>query len=146
MMLLIRFAQLVTLGSAVGVGPSQTYDWIGVIGTGQSLSVGARARTILSTTQPFGNLKLSTAKLPYPIDPNDPQLALVPLVEPIGRLAPNYPSSWPENIDGETLHAAAGNQITALSLSHKMRPIVTVHSAIGEDGQGIVFLKKGAPH
>jgi hypothetical protein len=162
---LIRFAQLVTLGSVVefgglatawihmdsgrpdqNLGHSQKVDWIGIIGTGQSLSVGARAPTILSSTQPFGNLKLYTAKLPYPIDPNDPQLALVPLVEPIGRLAPNYPSSWPENIDGETLHSAAGNQITALSLSHKMHPIVTVHSAVGEDGQGIVFLKKGAPH
>jgi len=143
---LICFAHLVTLGSAVGVAQKQMVDWIGIIGTGQSLSVGARARTILSTTQPFGNLKLSTAKLAYPIDPNDPQLSMVPLVEPVGRLAPNYPSSWPENIDGETLHSAAGNQITALSLSHKMRPIVTVHSAIGEDGQGIVFLKKGATH
>lgn len=161
----IRFTQLVALASVVGfsgitwarihIGPartdrtaghSRTSDWIGIIGTGQSLSVGARAPKILSTTQPFGNLKLSTAKLPYPIDSNDPQLTLVPLVEPIGRLAPNYPSSWPENIDGETIHSAAGNQITALSLSHKMHPIVTVHSAVGEDGQGIIYLKKGAPH
>ena len=163
---LIQFVQLAVLGSVIAGrggststmlhaasakpdpthGNSPKVDWIGVIGTGQSLSVGARAPKILSRAQPFGNLKLSTAKLPYPIDPKDPQLTMVPLVEPVGRLAPNYPSSWPENIDGETLHSAAGNQITALSLAHKMTPIVTVHSAVGEDGQGIIYLKKGAPH
>lgn len=117
------------------------WDWTGIIGTGQSLSIGARSKAI-STNQPYGNLKLSTDDLPWPIDPDNPKLALVPLVEPIGRLAPGFPSSWPENITGETPHTAMANEISALALADLGRDYVTIHSAVGEDGQGIQFLKK----
>jgi hypothetical protein len=120
------------------------WDWTGIIGTGQSLSIGARALPVISTDQPYGNLKLSTDDLPWPIDPDDPKLQLVPLVEPIGRLAKQYPSGWPENIDGETPHTAAANEISALMLAASGRRMVTIHSAIGEDGQGMIYLKKGA--
>ncbi|MDR3692709.1 MAG: hypothetical protein P4L46_25235 [Fimbriimonas sp.] len=126
-------------------GPKQ-WDWVGIIGTGQSLSVGARAWPALSTSQPFGNLRLYTGDLAFPILADDPKLKMVPLVEPAGRQAPNYPSSWPENIDGETPHTAAANEISALAVQRKLPPIVTVHSVVGEDGQGIVYLKKGAIH
>ena len=118
------------------------WDWTGILGTGQSLSVGARALPVVSTNQPFHNLKLSTGHLPWPIDPNDTNLALVPLVEPIGRMAPNYPSSWPENIDGETPHTAMADQITALVESNLNRDYVSIHSAVGEDGQGMIYLRK----
>ena len=120
------------------------WDWTGIIGTGQSLSVGARALPVVSTNQPYGNLKLSTDHLPWPVDANDTNLTLVPLVEPIGRMAPNYPSSWPENIDGETPHTAMANEISALVKENLKRDFVSVHSAVGEDGQGMVFLKKNA--
>jgi lysophospholipase L1-like esterase len=125
-------------------GPNLPWDWTGIIGTGQSLSVGARAGQVVSTVQPYNNLKLSTDHLPWPVDPDDPGIALEPLVEPVGRLAPSYPSSWPENIDGETPHAAMGNEITALVRAGLGRDFISVHSAVGEDGQGMVFLKKGA--
>ena len=124
--------------------PQLPWDWTGIIGTGQSLSVGARARAVLSTNQPYGNLKLATAKLPWPVDPNDPQLNLVPLVEPIGRLAPNYPSSWPENIDGETPHTAMANQLSVMVRAATGHDFVSVHSAVGEDGQGMIYIKKYA--
>jgi hypothetical protein len=132
--------------TSVGAKPKAhiTWDWNGIIGTGQSLSVGARAMPVLSTTQPYNNLKLSTDDLPWPIDPNDPKLAMVPLVEPIGRLAPTYPSSWPTNIDGETPHTAMADQLTLMVKSNFQRDFVSVHSAVGEDGQGMVFLKKNA--
>src|SRR6185437_3892273 len=120
------------------------WDWTGILGTGQSLSVGARALPVVSTNQPFHNLKLSTDHLPWPIDAADTNLALVPLVEPIGRMAPNYPSSWPENIDGETPHTAMANELSALVKANFGRDYVSVHSAVGEDGQGMVFLKKNA--
>ena len=124
--------------------PSLPWDWTGIIGTGQSLSVGAHGQPTLSTNQPYHNLKLSTDRLPWPIDPNDTHLALVPLVEPVGRLAPNYPSAWPENIDGETPHSAMANEITALVRANLGRDFVSVHAAVGEDGQGMIFLKKNA--
>ncbi|HEX5399570.1 MAG TPA: dockerin [Verrucomicrobiae bacterium] len=120
------------------------WDWTGIIGTGQSLSIGARSKAI-STNQPYGNLKLSTDHLPWPIDPDNPDLKLVPLVEPIGRLAPRYPSSWPENITGETPHTAMANEISALAEADLGRDYITVQSAVGEDGQGIIYLRKNAP-
>jgi lysophospholipase L1-like esterase len=108
------------------------------------LSVGAQGLPVISTTQPYGNLKLATGHLRWPIDPNSGILKLVPLVEPVGRLAPSYPSSWPENIDGETPHSAMANEITALVRANLGRDFVSVHSAVGEDGQGMVFLRKNA--
>jgi hypothetical protein len=118
------------------------WDWTGIVGTGQSLSVGARALPVVSTNQPFHNLKLSTDHLAWPVDPADTNLTLVPLVEPIGRKAPNYPSSWPENITGETPHSAMANQITALAKANLDREFTSIHSAVGEDGQGMIHIRK----
>ena len=120
------------------------WDWTGILGTGQSLSVGAKGDPVLSTNQPSHNLKLSTNDLPWPIDSDNTNLSLVPLVEPIGRLSPSYPSSWPENIAGETPHSAMANEITALVQSRFGHDYVTIHSAVGENGQGMIFLKKNA--
>jgi hypothetical protein len=122
------------------------WDWTGIIGTGQSLSIGARAKPVVSTNQPYHNLKLSTDHLPWPIDADNTNLALVPLVEPIGRQAPNYPSSWPENINGETPHSGMANELTALVHGQFNRDFVSVHSAVGEDGQGMIYLRKNPEH
>ena len=127
--------------SKSGAAAKSSWDWTGIIGTGQSLSIGARSKGI-STNQPYGNLKLSTDHLPWPVDPDNTNLALAPLVEPIGRLAPAFPSSWPENITGETPHSAMANEISALVLAASGREFVSVHSAVGEDGQGMNFIKK----
>jgi len=118
------------------------WDWTGIIGTGQSLSVGAGP--LLSTNQPYHNLKLSTDHLPWPVNPNDTNLALVPLVEPVGRQAPTYPSAWPENIYGETPHSAMANQLTAMVNSQLGGDFISVHGAFGESGQGMIFIKKDA--
>ncbi len=120
------------------------WDWTGIIGTGQSLSVGQKGQPVLSTHQPYHNLKLSTDDLPWPVDPDNTNFSLVPLVEPIGRLSPSFPSSWPENIAGETPHSAMANEITALVQGKYGRDYVTIHSAVGENGQGMVFLRKNA--
>jgi len=128
------------------IAPARDWDWSGIIGTGQSLSVGEKGRPVLSTNQPYNNLKLSTDDLPWPINPDNTNLALVPLTEPIGRRSPSYPSSWPENIAGETPHTAMADEITSLVHAMNGRDYVTVHSAVGENGQGMIYLKKGAPH
>lgn len=121
---------------------SVPWDISGILGTGQSLSVGEKGLPVLTTIQPYGNLKLFTGHLAWPVDPEDPSLRLVPLVEPIGRLSPSYPSSWPENIAGETYHSAMANEITALAQADLGRDLVSVHSAVGENGQGMVYLRK----
>jgi hypothetical protein len=115
-----------------------------VVGTGQSLSVGDHGTPVATTTQPYHNLKLSTGTLAWPVDPNATSLAMVPLIEPIGRLAPTYPSSWPTNISGETAHASMGNQITALVAAAGGGDYVSVQGEFGENGQCITFLKKNA--
>ena len=130
--------------SSPGTGVAMPWDWSGVIGTGQSLAVGEAGRPVISTYQPYGNLKLSTGQLSWPIDPNDTNLSMMPLVEPIGRLSSSYPSSWPNNIAGETAHSAMGNQITALVRAASGRDFVSVQGEVGENGQCMIYLKKNA--
>lgn len=129
------------------------FDWNGIVGTGQSLSVGepgdARntpAGTARLTTPSFRNLKLSTGALPWPIDANDTSLTIVPLTEPLGRAAPGYPSSWPENIAfaGETPHAAMANQLTTFVAVATGSDFVSVHGAVGENGQCLAYLVENA--
>jgi hypothetical protein len=136
-----------TAGAAGAGGASArlTWDLTGVIGSGQSLSVGAQAQNVASTTQPYANLKLSLGSLVVPpFDPASPQLSLVPLVEPIRPFANTYPSAYPANIYGETPHTAMGSQISALVRASANADYVTVHSVVGENGQGMVMLNKAA--
>ena len=120
------------------------WDWSGIIGTGQSLAVGDHGRPIESTNQPYRNLKLSTADLPWPVNPDDTNLCMVPLIEPVGRLVRGYPSSWPDNISGETPHSTMGNEISALVMAASGRDFISVHGEVGENGQCMTFLKKNA--
>jgi hypothetical protein len=123
---------------------ARPWDWMGVVGTGQSLAVGQMGVPVMTVTQPFQNLKLSTGTLPWPIDPMDATLAMVPLIEPIGRASTGYPSSWPTNIAGETPHASMANQITTMAQAVDGADYVGVHGEVGENGQAITFLRKGA--
>jgi lysophospholipase L1-like esterase len=138
----ILSAALAARSGSAADAPKQTWDWSGIIGTGQSLAVGELGKPVKSTNQPYGNLKLSTADLPWPIDPADTNLSLVPLVEPIGRLSHGYPSSWPQNIAGETPHSSMANEISALFQAAHGKDFVTVHGEVGENGQCMIYLKK----
>jgi hypothetical protein len=128
------------------------FEWTGIVGTGQSLSVGepGGARNMPDglarlTSPSFNNLQLSTGSLPWPVDSNDPTLSMVPLREPIGRQSPTYPSSWPTNIAAsETPHTPMANQLTTLVSAATGNDFVSVHSAVGENGQPLSFLVKGA--
>ncbi len=124
--------------------PEQPWDWAGVIGSGQSLAVGAQGTPILSTSQPFNNLKLDTGELDWPIDPADETLGLVPLVEPVGHFEPTYPSSWPKNIEGETSHTSMATQITSMVTAVDGEDYVGVHGEFGESGQCLEYLVKEA--
>jgi hypothetical protein len=126
---------------------STSWDWNGVIGTGQSLSVGAKASNATLRSQPFKNLKLSlgSAKLTVPpYDANDPTLSVVPLTEPIRPEATGYPGAYPLNIYGETPHTAMADQISAIFRKDTGRDYVSVHTVVGESGQGITVLNKTA--
>ncbi|KNY25429.1 carbohydrate-binding protein [Pseudobacteroides cellulosolvens] len=124
---------------------SRPWDWAGIVGTGQSLSVGASANPVKTTAQPYNNLKLSLGSLKVPpYDPNNSQLKMVPLVEPIRNFASGYPAPYPGNIYGETPHTAMGNQITSMVKSTGGTDYITAHTVVGESGQGYAQIKKGA--
>jgi hypothetical protein len=128
--------------SGTGGAFSSGGEWNGVIGTGQSLAVGTTPVT--STTQPYGNLKLALGGTQVPPwDPNAAGLSLVPLVEPIHPEGSGFPRAYPGNVWGETPHSAMANEITALvKAASPDSGYVTVHTVVGESGQGIAALNK----
>ena len=124
--------------------PANVSEWFGVIGTGQSLAVGEGGKPAKATKQPYHNLRLWTGGAVWPLDAADPSFKLVPLTEPIGRLASDYPSAYPTNIAGETPHTAMANQISSLYRQRFGKDYVGVHGEFGESGQCLKFLAKHA--
>jgi len=135
-------------GGDDGGGPAPTFnfawDLVGIVGTGQSLSVGALGTPIIATSQPYNNLKLSFggATVAPPFDPTLASLELVPLTEPFRPTATSYPSGYPANLNGETPHAAIANQLTAMAMAMASRDYVSVHTVVGESGQPMTVIKK----
>jgi hypothetical protein len=133
-------------GADTGPTFNFTWDWAGVVGTGQSLAVGGLGTpiTVAASTQPYNNLKLALngATVP-PFDPTLDALSMVPLTEPLRAIDPTYPSAYPGNIDGETPHTAMADQITAMTMATAGRDYVSVHTEVGESGQPMSVIKKG---
>ena len=91
--LLTCLVLLPCVGLGCGSSPSKEmenfnflWDWTGIIGTGQSLSVGALGGIVGTTPPSYSNLKLDFggATIAPPFDPTIASLSVVPLVE-IGR-------------------------------------------------------------
>ena len=123
------------------------FNIIGIVGTGQSLSVGAMAPTFSgAATQPhFNNLKLAlNGTVVPPFNSNAPALSLVPFTEPIRPLATTFPSAYPANLYGETFHAAMAAQITTLAKAAGAADYVTAQTVVGESGQGMSVINKTA--
>ncbi len=121
------------------------WDWAGVIGTGQSLAVGAEANPAVTTSQPYNNLKLSLENVMVPpFDTANSLFKMVPLVEPIRVYGYYTPGPYPGNIFGETPHTAMADQITSMVRSVWGKDYITAHTVVGESGQGIDALRKGA--
>lgn len=133
-------------GAVTGT-PQVRWDYTGIIGTGQSLAVGAEAGNITPSArmQADNNLKLAlgTATVP-PFNSDDAALSLVPLVEPIRPTATGYPSAYPANLYGESPHTAMAAQITALAKAGGLSDFVTIHTVVGESGQGMSVINKAA--
>jgi hypothetical protein len=125
-------------------GPGRVvWDWNGVIGTGQSLSVGTGDRdepedlVAVSISQPYGNLKLFDATPfgpdagtnPYPLDGSG-VYSLVPLKEPL-RPHGFGDYEYPHDIYGETPQSGMANEWTFLSLGRKGPALVSLHTAVG---------------
>ena len=120
------------------------WDWTGIVGTGQSLSVGALGTPVIATQQPYGNLKLGFggATVAPPFDPTIASLTMEPLIEPMRPFASGYPSAYPDNLYGETLHTAMANQLTAMAMATAMHDHVSIPTVVGESGQPLTVIKK----
>jgi hypothetical protein len=125
--------------------PAPVWDWAGVIGTGQSLSVAYLGTPINLFTQPYNNLKLSLGTLTVPpYDPTNAALKMIALTEPLRNFGTTYPEAYPGNILGETYHTAMADQITALYLAAGGTDYITAHTEVGESGQPMTQIEKGA--
>jgi len=132
--------------------PAQTglragWDLNGIIGTGQSLSVGVSGMPLRATARSFHNLKLDLGNRFWPAAGADSsRLSLVPLHEPIRPAARGYPAPYPGNVYGETPHTCMASQITRLVLDASLGrgDYVSVHSVVGESGQPLSVIGKGA--
>jgi len=130
--------------SVVDAGEIPPFDWVGIIGTGQSLSVGAQAKEVISTSQPFANGKLVDIgpDPKYPRDGGSPIYVVSPLVEPIRPLLDSGASEYPTNIAGETPHSGMANEISALFLGRSTVGYVSMHSVVGWSGHILAHIDK----
>jgi hypothetical protein len=145
-------------GGASSIARPNT-DWVGVVGTGQSLSTGFQPPSL---TAPYYNnlmLKLGSTTFPgtgpdnpnvpvpgtsaKPWDPTLTDLTVVPLVEPLRPQGSGYPRPYPINLWGETAHGAMAREITHfVATATPGTDYVTVHTEVGESGKGITALIK----
>ncbi|HET7543390.1 MAG TPA: dockerin [Polyangiaceae bacterium] len=133
---------------APDTGLQQSWDLNGIIGTGQSLAVGAMGLPLRATAPSFNNLKLDLGTRFFPAaDPESRLLSLVALREPIRRTVLRYPAPYPGNIVGETPHTCMASEITRLLLDTTggRGDYVTVHSVVGESGQALSVIGKNPP-
>jgi hypothetical protein len=141
-------------GGAIGCGgggghgetdAGTTPVWLGVMGTGQSLSVGAASNGFVFTSPSANNLKLSLGArgTSWPIDAADPELSLAPLAEPIRPLDTGSSNPYPNNIYGETFHTAMASELTSLHQAAAGGDLVTVHSVVGQGAASITVIGKG---
>lgn len=126
---------------------NEPWDWNGIIGTGQSLAVGVEGLPLRATQPSYRNLMLDLGGSSFPETPDSSdRLSVTALREPIRPFASGYPAPFPRNIYGETPHTCMASQITALVLaaSGGKGDYVSVHSVVGESGQPLRALVKGA--
>src|SRR6185437_781617 len=92
------------------------------------------------------NLKLSLGSVTVPPwNASAGGLSMVALVEPLRPITAAYPSPYPANIYGESVHTALGDELTSLALAAGKSDFVSAQTEVGEAGQPIAVISKGAP-
>jgi len=134
-------------------GDGSTPVWVGVIGTGQSLSVGAASNGLVFTTPSPGSYKLALGarETTWPIDATDPELSLVAVAEPIRTInTTSYSAPYPINIYGETFHSAMAAQLDTINRAAAGAGggvggvgLTSVHSVVGQGDSSITVIRKG---
>ena len=134
-------------GNAVAAAPTlgQRYDVVGIVGTGQSLSVGVAGNYCSLDYEPaFDHVKLADAAGVWALsDPNAPSLYLLPLTEPLRPFYATGIDTYPHNLYGVTQHTALAHQLSALSMAHRQVDYPTAATVVGESGRSITTIR---PH
>ena len=139
-----------------GAVATPSFDWVGVVGSGQSLSVGFTPVNLKTPDPTNLMLKLGATNFPgtatgtggnagvpvpgtadKPWDSTMTDLTAVPLVEPLRAEGSGYPRPYPINLWGETHHGAMAREITNFASGY-----ITAHTVVGESGKGITALIK----
>lgn len=128
--------------SYFGGGAVAPFGLNSIVSTGQSLSVGGGTASVVTTTQPYNNLKLFDSAGTYDITtPNAGTLSLVAAVAPMRPLS--VLTTYPTNILGEEASIATCNQITALARSAGYADYVLAATSVGLGGALYNNIKKG---
>lgn len=119
------------------------YDVTGIIGTGQSLSVGVLGTNSWPDDEShFRHMQLADTSENFDIaQPNAATLYLAPLSEP-QRLLAGGSGVYPGNLYGVTPHAAFANQLSVLSLAAGGNDSPTTQTIVGESGRSITAIRK----
>lgn len=152
-------------GGTTGTIAKPNFDWVGVVGSGQSLSVGFTPANTAMGKAYYNNLMLQQGATSFPgtisggtggnpgvpvpgssdkpWDSTMSDLKAVPLVEPVRAVGSGYPRPYPINIYGETHHSAMAREITHFVQStDASADYITAHTVVGESGMGITALIK----
>jgi hypothetical protein len=116
---------------------------VGIIGTGQSLSVGATSTPALTTRQRYENVRLRDMGTPPLYDGVGDRLSLVPLVEPVRSDVSGGTQLYPNNIAGETPHGAMAHELSFDALRRAGVQFATAHIVVGESGRPMDFIRRG---
>lgn len=116
---------------------------VGIIGTGQSLSVGATSTPALSTRQRYENVRLRDMGAAPLYDGVGDRLSLVPLTEPVRSEVAGGGGTYPNNIAGETPHGAMAHELSFDALRRAGIPFATAHIVVGESGRAMDYIRRG---
>jgi hypothetical protein len=134
------------------------WDWVGVIGTGQSLSNGSGHNVVLiSTSQPYKNIRLQDdgPDPKYPIDGRTTAIwSVVPLTEPNRPWVSGYGTchlppdncQYPNNVfaTGESPHSGMANTMSKIWLARTGSDYISAHTVVGVGGSLLIYLAKGS--
>lgn len=118
------------------------WDYVHLVSMGQSLGAGVQGTPVISTTQPFANVKTFDSSGNYN-DPNSGTWSLVPLIAP---LRPVGGGSYPGNIFGETPGETASNQLSQFTLAtNPGSGIVSIETNVAISGAALSGITVGTP-
>jgi hypothetical protein len=137
---------LVAAPTCVDPDPPIPFEWIGVLGSGQSLSVGAEGLPTSRVASSYGNLMLSDPRAVPDWDGlsgDGDELSVVPLFEPVRPYRYVPFGQYPDNVAGETGHLTLADQASRIELDATGRSLVTAHSVVGVSGMPLVAIAEG---